>query len=163
MTAFTGRPRHRTTHRIVTDAGAALITWEIDPVNTRMRRKGGRTYLACSKAAAEHSLAAIARDLDARCIRSRNGVPFSPQTLRCLLIGPVYIGKRVHSPGRRSGLDRRHPEQVIDGTWAPLVSEDVFYSVQRRMADPSRRSTTRPGAARHLLRSLPVCSWPRSG
>jgi DNA invertase Pin-like site-specific DNA recombinase len=122
-----------------------LLRQEADPV------EGPVVVEAFTRFAAGHSLAAICRDFVGRGIASRQGVPFSPQTLRGLLLAPVYRGQRVHSPGkRRSGVRHGPPEHTYDAAWPPLVSDDLFFAVQARLKDPAR-TTTRPGRAKHLV------------
>jgi site-specific DNA recombinase len=45
---------------------------------------------------------------------------------------------------------------VVKGTWEPLISEATYRAVQRVLTDP-RRTTTRPGRAKHLLSNIAVC------
>jgi DNA invertase Pin-like site-specific DNA recombinase len=58
------------------------------------------------------------------------GVPFSPQSMRSMLLRPAYAGLRKHNgalvPVQWEG-------------WTPIVSRALFQRVQDILADPSRR------------------------
>jgi DNA invertase Pin-like site-specific DNA recombinase len=109
-----------------------------------------------------HSLRSISLDFEARGIRTRTGRVFSAQHLRVLATTWAYAGIRVWDPdGRRSG--RNHSPQpgapgvtVVKGEWDGLVTESTFRAVQRLLSDP-KRTTTRPGRAKHLLAGIAVC------
>jgi site-specific DNA recombinase len=60
----------------------------------------------CQRIRAGYSLRAIVRDFEARGIRSRAGMPFSPTTVREIALRPVYAGLRVHEPGGRGSRYR---------------------------------------------------------
>jgi len=61
------------------------------------------------------------------------GVPFSPQSMRSMLVRPAYAGLRKHN-------GKIVPIQW-EG-WTPIVSRTLFERVQRILADPSRRTYT---------------------
>jgi site-specific DNA recombinase len=91
-----------------------------------------------------HSLRAIARDFETRGVRSRTGKVFSAQHLRSLALGDVYRAKRIHRG------------ELTDGKWDEIVPERQWLAVNRRLADPSRR-TSKPGRAKHLLSLIARC------
>ncbi|MCX4587476.1 recombinase family protein [Streptomyces sp. NBC_01481] len=98
-----------------------------------------------------HSLKAISKDWAERGIVSRNGTRFSPTTLRVMALKVSYVGLRSHN---NSG--------TVKGSWPALVDESVFWSVQRILTDPKRK-TSRSGAAKHALSMIircDVCSGP---
>lgn len=85
---------------------------------------------------------AIAKEWEERGIISRDrimdgelvpGGPFSPQSLRSMLLRPSYAGLRKHKgtivPIQWEG-------------WTPIVSLELFQRVQKVLADPSRRMYT---------------------
>jgi site-specific DNA recombinase len=82
-----------------------------------------------------HSLWAIARDLEARGVRSRTGRVFSPEHLRSLTLADAYRAKRIHHG------------TLTDATWPAIVPDPQWLAVHRRLSDPAR-VTTRPGRAR---------------
>jgi site-specific DNA recombinase len=104
-----------------------------------------------------HSLRAIARDLEARGVRGRPptgrraGEPpavLTAERLRDLVLHDAYRGKRRH---RRGDV-----VEIVDAQWPALVTERQWQAVNRRLADPSRR-TSKPGRARWLLSMIAVC------
>ena len=48
------------------------------------------------------------------------------------------------------------PDHSYAASWPALVSDDVFFAVRSRLKDP-KRSTTRPGRAKHLLSMIARC------
>lgn len=67
--------------------------------------------------------------------------------VRSLAANPAYAGLRVYNG------------QLTPGTWEPLVEPDVFFAVQRILAEPGRSTIrTRPGSAVHLLSYLARCT-----
>ncbi len=133
-----------------------LIAQEPEPAEAPVIRE------LFERVAAGHSFHGIARDFEARGVRTRTGKVFSPQHLRVLATTAVYAGLRTHDvegrgPGRghspRAGMSG---VEVVRGTWEPLISEAVWLSVQRLLSDP-KRTTTRPGRAVHLLSNIALC------
>ena len=59
---------------------------------------------------------------------------------------PVYIGKRTWI---------RH-EGLLDASWPAIVHDETFWTVQRILNDPKRR-TTRAGGVRHMLSFFATC------
>ena len=58
-----------------------------------------------------------------------------------MLLAPLYVGQRVHSPERKLRAYSGDPELIYDAKWSRLVSDDVFYTVRARLLDPSRTTT----------------------
>jgi site-specific DNA recombinase len=112
------------------------------------------------------SLTSIARDLERRGIP----IPRKPRkyadqpcrwlvgTVRYIATNPAYIGKRVHRAASHRVKDRH--AAILDGVevrWPPLVTEEQWWAVQRKLSDPSRL-TWRPGSkAGHLLAGVARC------
>lgn len=99
---------------------------------------------------------AIAKDWASRGITSRArvvdgehtpGRPFTPQSLRSMLLRPAYAGLRKHNGALV-------PEQWED--WTPVISRDLFERVQTILADPSRRTYTGEHI-RHVLSMTIKC------
>lgn len=116
-----------------------------------------------------HSLHAIARDFEARGIRTRScpegcerqhqhrpGQPFSPQHLRDVALRPIYGGLRIHDPGNQNGRYQGSLDGAVKATWPALVDEETFHFVRRMLQAPERR-TSRPGRAKHLLSLIAAC------
>lgn len=71
------------------------------------------------------------------------GVPFSPSSLRSMLLRPAYAGLRKHN-------GKIVPIQW-EG-WTPIVSRELFERVQTILADPSRRTYT----GEHIKHALTI-------
>jgi DNA invertase Pin-like site-specific DNA recombinase len=126
--------------------------------------------------AAGHSLRSIARDLDARGVRSRDrthqrtgeflpGKPFSSQSLRNMALNPSYAGKRLYAPGSRTATARRANGTLVEAVWHEhaLVDEATFLAVERRLTNPARRTSPTARGGKHLLSMsarCDVCSGP---
>ncbi|GAA1849978.1 recombinase family protein [Microbacterium koreense] len=82
------------------------------------------------------TLRTLARDYD-----------LTPSTVRTILTNPRYAGRRMYKG-----------EVVGTGDWEAIVTEELFDSVNRRLADPARK-TNRTGstARKHLGTSLFRC------
>ncbi len=87
------------------------------------------------------------------------GIPFSPSSLRSMLKRPAYAGLRKHNG------------KIVPVKWegfTPIVSEALFWRVQKLLADPSRRKYTGEHI-RHVLSmtlrcgvcGLPMAVMPR--
>src|SRR5690606_40403470 len=48
--------------------------------------------------------------------------------------------------------------ELLPASWDPIVDVDKWWAVQRILADPSRRTTSRPGRIKHLLTRLMTCA-----
>ena len=158
--AVAGRPHGRAPYgyiRRYDEHTKALIAQEPSPGEASVIRE------LFARIKSGHSLRSIAADFEARGIRTRTGRVFSPQHLRTLALTAAYAGFRVSDPeGRRSGR-RTHPPasgtpgvSVVKATWEPLVSEATYRAVERLLRDP-KRTTTRPGKAKHLLSGVGIC------
>ncbi|MBF5029603.1 recombinase family protein [Micromonospora sp. ANENR4] len=104
------------------------------------------------KLADRWSLAAIAREWEARGVLNASGRPFSPVHLRQIAIKPAYAGRRVHH------------DQIYPAQWEPLVPPELFDTVQAILRDPTRK-TTRAGLGIHLSTAVVrcgVCGGPTS-
>ncbi|MFD9909416.1 recombinase family protein [Streptomyces sp. NPDC059063] len=86
----------------------------------------------------------IERDWAARGIVGRRGKPLSAQTLRDLVTHVCYIGLRA----TRSG--------TVKAAWPRLVSDELFFDVQRIVSDPSRVKGN-PGGAHYALTGAITC------
>jgi DNA invertase Pin-like site-specific DNA recombinase len=89
----------------------------------------------------------VAKDWEARVVVSRDGVPFSAQTLRSMLIRPAYAGLRKNNG------------QLIPVEWpgwTSIVSRALFDRVQALLADPTRRTYTADGI-KHVFTTTIKC------
>lgn len=87
----------------------------------------------------------FATGLTLRTLSREHGM--TPSTIRTILTNPRYAGRRVYKG-----------EVVGAGTWEPIVSGELFDSVNRSLADPARKSNRTGSTARkHLGTSLFRC------
>lgn len=73
------------------------------------------------------SLLGIARELDARGSRTREGRPWHSASVRASLVNPATVALRVH---------RR--EVAGPGDWQPILERDEWEAVQATLKDPAR-------------------------
>jgi DNA invertase Pin-like site-specific DNA recombinase len=94
---------------------------------------------------AGHSIYQIRRDLNDRGILSPGASLWSNSRIRYIAMNPAYAGMRVRHIERGAGLSHRAAAilQGVTVKWPPLVDEETFWAVYRRLADPAR-TTTRP-------------------
>ena len=88
----------------------------------------------------------VRRWLNDQDIPAPEGEEWGRSVIQRIAKNPVYIGKRRW----------RHHDGLLDGKWAPIVSDETFWTVQRILSDPKRK-TTRPGSVRHMLSYLATC------
>lgn len=88
-------------------------------------------------------ISTIADDLDARRAQAP-GKRWYRQRVLDLCHNVAYLGTRVYNG------------QETDGIWEPIVDESTFWTADRVLADPRRR-TTKPGRWKHLLSYLGTC------
>lgn len=86
----------------------------------------------------------IEADWKARGIVGRRGKPLSAQTLRDLVTHICYIGLRSTKEG------------PVKAAWDRLVSDELFYDVQRIISDPARVKGN-PGVAQYALTGGITC------
>jgi site-specific DNA recombinase len=107
-----------------------------------------------TRIAASEAISHLVADLYDRGIVSPTGQPrwARNSVIRLVKDGLVYIGKRRGQDG-----------SILDGSWEPLVPEDVYWAAVRVLADPARkaqadrRGGVRPGAARWLASYIATC------
>lgn len=151
--AVAGRPSGRIPYgyRRVFDAQTRqLIAQEPEPTEAPVVAELYRRLMAGD------SLHSIARDFEARGLRTRSGLVFSPQHLRSMALCPAYTALRAHRPGSQG---RRAPvpvSEMYEGQWPPLVSRAQWLAVQRLLSVPERK-TSRPGRGKHLLSMIARC------
>lgn len=112
----------------------------VEPDEAREVRKAYRTLLAGG------SLRGIAADWNNRAITTTMGNPWSPTSVRRVLLNP-----------RNAALRSYRGAVVGPGSWKPLVSEDTWQAVRAMLADPHRRTTTTPPGRLYLLPGLALC------
>ena len=155
--AAAGKPHGRAPYgyrRRYDERTKKLIAQEPDPDEAPVIRE------LFERVKAGHSLRSIALDWETRGIRTRTGKIFTPQHLRVLATTAAYGGLRVHDTNGHGGSHSPQPGspgvQVVKATWEPLVTEATYLAVQRILTDP-KRTTTRPGRAKHLLSNIAKC------
>jgi DNA invertase Pin-like site-specific DNA recombinase len=156
--AVAGRPGGRIPYgyrRVFDPQTRQLIVQEPEPIEAPVVAELYRRLLA------GHSLHSISRDFEARGIRTRSGLVFSPQHLRSLALSPTYTALRAHRPGSRPDSPERHTpvpvNEMYEGQWTPLVSRAQWLAVQRLLCAPGRK-TSRPGRGKHLLSLIACCA-----
>lgn len=82
----------------------------------------------------------------------RRGKPWSPSTVRDILLNPRYAGRSVYK-----GQPIQATGGLVRGTWEPVVEEAIFDAVQDRLNDPARRSNRVGTDRRHLGSGLYLC------
>jgi DNA invertase Pin-like site-specific DNA recombinase len=139
--------------RIYDPRTKALVAQEPDPVEAPIVIEMYERVLA------GHSLKSIARDLNRRGLKRRDGGDWVPQNIALMLLREVYVGVRVHDPKRTSAyLPLTEDALVTDGTWEPLVTKAVWLGVKRILRDPARKTVEHPGAVVHLLSGIVACA-----
>lgn len=122
------------------------------------------------------SFAAISEDWAKRGITSRDGVPFSPQSLSQMARKTSYIGKRVRTQtvqDKETGKRRKTVVGEVDAAWpvvadfdgSPMSAEEfetLFHEVQAMLKDPQRRTNPGGGAKHEFTMTMrcDVCGGP---
>jgi DNA invertase Pin-like site-specific DNA recombinase len=151
--AALGRPHGRVPYgyrRVFDPQTRTLLAQEPEPAEAQVVAELYRRLIQ------GHSMRSIARDFQARGIRTRSGLTWTGQSLRPLALKPVYAALRSHTPGRRGGHPPIDLDNLYEGQWPPLVSRADWYAVQRLLRAPERK-THRPGRAKHLLSFIAHC------
>ncbi|MEV0646026.1 recombinase family protein [Phytomonospora sp. NPDC050363] len=89
-------------------------------------------------------LSRIEEDFATRGILSESGARFRRTSILQTARNPVYMGKRFYK-----GV-------MYDGQWEPIIPPAQWYTVNKILDDPKRK-TTRPGRRRHLLTYWMTC------
>ena len=105
----------------------------------------------------------IARELEAAGVRTRRGSAPSNRWVRYILRNPVYIGKiRWSTDGKINYVSGEENENavLVDGGFEPLVDEETFEAVQRRL---NKRAAALPYTREHpqaewMLKGMVRCS-----
>jgi DNA invertase Pin-like site-specific DNA recombinase len=105
-------------------------------------------------------LVTIARELNENGYRTRRGNRFENRTGRYMLKNPVYIGKIRWTPtGKANHRKDCKDTLIIDGTHEPIISQEIFDEVQKRLSKNTVKYM-REGSAREpfMLQGLVRCS-----
>lgn len=97
-----------------------------------------------TRLATGEALSRIANSLNERGLPSPGADTWTRQMVRRIGLNRAYIGEREHAG------------QVYPAMWEAIVPADEFYTVQRVLSAPGRK-TTRPGGTKHLLSYLATC------
>lgn len=98
-----------------------------------------------------HTLASITRDFEQRGIRSRSGKVLSHQSLRGMLLRPVYTSLRMNKG------------EEFEGSWPAIVDRETWNAVQRIFADPGRKASPNAGKLTHEFSHVVKCDVCGSG
>jgi site-specific DNA recombinase len=90
------------------------------------------------------ALTHIAQSLTEDEVPSRRGGPWTPSSVRTVLLNPRYAGRRMHLGEVVAGPDV--------AKWTPIVTEAIYDRAQGILSDPKRK-TNREGTARKYLGS----------
>ncbi len=108
------------------------------------------------RAARAEPISAIVRDLNARGVTPPGGgSTWYRQRVRDLAVSPVYIGTRVHRPGR--GTRHEGARGVYAEAWPEIVDEATHHAAVRVLTDPARSINARPGRIKYLLTYIATC------
>jgi site-specific DNA recombinase len=126
-------------------------------------------YIVCEiydRIAAGDSMYAIAMSLQSRGIptprrqRKYTDQPcrWSVTTVKFIATSPAYIGKRIYH-AESSRVKDRHAAVLEDvkALWDPLVTEELWWTVQRKLGETSRRWRSRIGKPDLLLAGVARC------
>jgi site-specific DNA recombinase len=105
------------------------------------------------------TLTGIATDLNKRDRLNRDGLPWTHNAIRHLLLNERYAALREYPP-RRKRTDP--PGEMYVGKWPAIVAEDTWRAVKHILEDDGRRSTPGP-ARRWLLSGLALCGVCEDG
>lgn len=140
--------------RVYDPATGALVGQELRPDTAPIAKE---IILRVGKS---ESLTSIVRDLNARKIPPPGGgATWYHQRVRVISHSEVYVGQRVHRPGR--GKAREGTPVTYEAEWPALVSEEEHYAAVRVLDNPLRSQYVvqpRPGKQVHLLTYLATCS-----
>lgn len=104
---------------------------------------------------------AIAKDLNARGIRTNRGNGIELRTVEYILRNPVYTGKIRWTPTGKTRRNYDNPESlIIQGSHEPLISEDVFsraYELLMANKRQWRKYSKVQSSASHWLVGLVRC------
>lgn len=101
--------------------------------------------------ASGEAISRIVRDFLARGITGKNGGHLTPTRIREILSNEVYIGKQ------------RYQDKIYDATHEPLITEEMFYSVQKELeikqSNAYKKGNNRPFQAKYMLSGLLKCGY----
>ena len=109
----------------------------------------------------------IARELNDRKIKPAGGDVWTSQTIRDMLINPVYIGKIRWNwrPGKKKMVDgkviRERPRSsdylLCEGLHAPIIDEETFHAAAELMNENKKRPVRGDKSTQNPLAGLVVC------
>jgi site-specific DNA recombinase len=127
-----------------------LLGQDPDPVEAPIVRE------MYTRLARGDTLHALARDLQARGVRTRTGLVFSPQHIRDLVLRHTYAGIRAHATDGRPAHRPGGSAQTVRATWPALVPVDMWHTVRNRLTAADRK-TSRPGRANNPYSMIVRC------
>lgn len=112
-------------------------------------------------------LGSIARDLNSQgrrtkgTTRHKDGVPFTPTTLRRMLMSPYYCARMPIEAAEKYDQRALNRGTTTPGRWEPIVTVEEWEAAKARLEHPERK--TSPGPSRKwLLSGLAVCGVCRT-
>src|SRR5581483_9655653 len=127
--------------------------WEIAPDEAQDVRGMFADLLAGS------SLTGIATGLNKRGRMNRDGLPWTHNAVRNLLLNERYAALREYPPRKRSADP---PGEMYPGRWPAIVSEDTWRAAKHLLEDDGRATSPGPGR-RWLLSGLALCGVCNDG
>lgn len=113
-------------------------------------------------------LGSIARDLNTKGRRTKPskrhpaGVPFTPTTLRRMLMSPYYAARMPAEAATTYDQRALTRHNTVEGAWPAIVSVEEWEEAKARLEHPERK--TSPGPTRKwLLSGLAVCGTEGCG
>ncbi|WP_304509904.1 recombinase family protein [Anaerotignum sp.] len=113
-------------------------------------------------ASGNESMFSLSRHMNQMGFRTHRGGVFENRTIQYILNNPVYKGYSRWTSTGRTQRDFNNPDSVIaQGTWEPLVSEDLWETAANRIVKEKRThySHKRPETeGKHWVSSMIKCS-----
>lgn len=108
------------------------------------------------------SIFMIAQQLNAAGHRTRRGNLYDTRGIKYILENPVYKGYSRWGVGKND-LRACHADpsdrMIVKGNWEPIISEDIWQAVQKKLTAAKRQYRTRPAETKsHWLSGFLKCS-----
>ncbi|MCM1167405.1 MAG: recombinase family protein, partial [Ruminococcus sp.] len=131
-------------HKGIHTGGRPPLGYKVDPITKRIEvneEEAGAVRLIFDMVSSGEKYSAVAEALNQRGYRTRNGNPFASPSIHEILKNQKYVGiciynKRVsQSVANTSRKFKDESEWIVkDDVYPPLVTQEVFDNVQKRLA-----------------------------
>ena len=124
--------------------------WAGGPVPYGYKNEGGKLFVVKEEAEIvrlafdaylkeDNGISTVVNILNEKGIKTKRGVPYNRSSVVSILKNPLYCGDMYFN--RRTNIKGAKPKDVIyaKGIHEPIVSEEVFYKAQDKMADRSTK------------------------